>query len=88
MTAESGSAIKPVIRSLLILLFLSCLPASFVQAWQTLTDNLDIECNQPQDTRLDCEYRLLIPEPPLNLTATASETVLDISNRKNYPNSN
>jgi len=85
MTAECGSVKKLTVYSLLFLLFLAWIPARSVQAWQTLTDNLDIECTQPRDSQLDCEYRLLILEPPLNIVAAADKTLLDISKRKNYP---
>lgn len=86
MTGEAGSASKLMACPLLLLLFLVWLPLCPVQAWQTLTSNLDIDCNQRvQDNRLDCEYRLLMPEPPLSITAQAGDTTLDISNSRAYP---
>ena len=85
MIAEANPAIITTAFKLLLLLCISSVPVATVQAWQILTDNLDLECKQLNDTLLDCRYRLLIPEPPLNIQATAGDKVLDISNRKTYP---
>lgn len=77
---------KKTILKLLAFISLALVSVNAVQAWQTLTDNLDLECNQQDPSRLDCKYRLLIPEPPLNIRASGTdETVLDISNMKTYP---
>ena len=86
MTGKRGGAPKYTAGLMLCTLVLSWWAAICpVHAWQTLTSNLDIECNQPQDSRLDCAYRLLIPEPPLDITASDGDVRLDINNRRTYP---
>ena len=77
---------KKTVVKLITFISLALISVGTVQAWQTLTDNLDLECNQADQGRLDCKYRLLIPEPPLNIRATgADDAVLDISNMRSYP---
>ena len=71
-------------RLLLVLLIFFCNFESS-HAWQTLTENLDLECIQSEKTRLDCDYRLLIPEPPLDIRARSSDTPLRIITSNNFP---
>jgi len=61
------------------------LAACDAAAWQTLTDNLDLYCSRSGTTRLECSYRLLIPEPPLSIDARYNQQTLKISGHKTYP---
>lgn len=54
-------------------------------AWQTLTSNLDLSCSQPAKLQLDCDYRLLIPEPPLSIVAQYNKKALPLTNKQIYP---
>lgn len=69
----------------LLLAAVLALTAFDAAAWQTLTDNLDLYCSRSGTTRLDCSYRLLIPEPPLSIDARHNQQTLNISGRKTYP---
>lgn len=53
--------------------------------WETLTDKLDLKCNQTSETQLDCDYRLLLPEPPLYIHASSADIPLGIIGNKSYP---
>jgi hypothetical protein len=54
-------------------------------AWQTLTDNMDISCSQTTRLQLHCDYRLLIPEPPLSIEAKYNNKALPLTNKDMYP---
>jgi len=69
----------------LLLAAVLALAAADAAAWQTLTDNLDLYCSRSGTSRLDCSYRLLIPEPPLSIDARYGKQTLTISDHKTYP---
>ncbi len=54
-------------------------------SWEILTDKLDLKCAQTSKTKLDCDYRLLLPEPPLDIHAGSAGSSLDITGNKSYP---
>lgn len=71
-------------RQLLLLASLSIF-SQVCFGWQTLTSNLDLSCNQIKNTLLDCSYRLLIPEPPLAISAYLEDTPVQLTEQKTYP---
>lgn len=76
-------------RCLLYLVFLSLIQFLFfvptALSWEILTDKLDLKCTQTSKTQLDCDYRLLLPEPPLAIHAGSAGSSLDITGNISYP---
>ena len=70
-------------RLILLLLISVCGQPCF--GWQTLGKNLDLSCDESQARKLDCSYRLLIPEPPLAITASMNNTPVELAANKSYP---
>ena len=56
-----------------------------VAAWDVLTSNLYLECQQRDSKVVDCGYRMLIPEPPLEIRARTGERNLPLTGRETYP---
>lgn len=68
-----------------LLLLIGLVGIGHAQAWDILNNNLYIACQQENTQALNCDYRMLIPEPPLEIRANASETNLNITGRETYP---
>lgn len=58
-----------------------------VSAWNTLTDNFDIDCQQ-SGKRLDCDYRSLSQAASPDISVKANDTTLEASNITSYPDKN
>ena len=71
-------------RHVLLLIMLSVF-SQICFGWQTLTKNLDLSCNQTNEDLLECSYRLLIPEPPLAISASINNAPFDLTSKKTYP---
>ena len=69
----------------LLLALTLILTSTAAAAWQTLTSNLDLTCTQADRLQLDCNYRLLIPEPPMSIAARYNRQTLPVSNQQAYP---
>lgn len=54
-------------------------------AWDTLTTNLDLKCQQINQSSLHCDYRLLFPEPPLDIHASSEKNPLNIVDNRSFP---
>jgi len=72
-------------RTLPLLLFV-CLSilVQQVSAWNTLTDNFDINCQQTAK-RLDCNYRPLNQTSRVDIEVKANDIILEASNITSYP---
>jgi Mg-chelatase subunit ChlD len=74
-------------RKLTSLLFSLLVFSNSVFAWDTLTNDLDIRCQQIAE-KLDCEYRLLAGDTPSSITANSGEALqLEVTENNQYPES-
>jgi hypothetical protein len=55
------------------------------QAWETLTRELDLSCNQVLSASLECEYRTLAPFRVQAIRATRGESSLNVTGPSTYP---
>ena len=69
---------------LIIQLILLVLPYD-AYSWVALTETLDLRCEQPQLKSLDCNYRMLVPEPPLAVSALINNEKLTVTDKVTYP---
>lgn len=74
------SIITRIVLSLSI--FIASLPAL---AWSQLTADVDLNCTQAGDTRLDCDYRLLSSATAMDISAGSKQGSLDVLDRRGYP---
>jgi hypothetical protein len=69
---------------LIIQLTLLVLPYD-AYSWVALTETLDLRCEQSQLKSLDCNYRMLVPEPPLAVSALIANEKLTVTEKETYP---
>lgn len=72
------------IRGTCCIVLLAVTPA--VMAWNTLTADLDLACDQDK-TALACNYRLLTPDTAKSITATSDSHTLPLSDNTIFPGS-
>lgn len=66
------------------LIFLSLILLSGqLYAWNTLTNELDVSCQQ-SNKNLACEYRILSQEPSLSINASSNNTKLPLTRNNQY----
>lgn len=70
------------VRKVCCLILLAVTPA--VMAWNSLTADLDLTCNQ-DNTNLKCDYRLLRPALTRTITASAGKQTLTVSGSTSFP---
>jgi von Willebrand factor type A domain-containing protein len=72
----------------IIILLLLCLSVLSRQtlAWNILTDDLDVSCQQVAKI-LDCKYRMLDPKPAPSINAKSNDTSLQVIEKSQYPES-
>lgn len=71
------------ITSLLFFLTLSAY-SGYVSAWNTLTDNLDVSCQQ-SETVLNCTYRPLASGTTADISAKSNGANLEVIKKSQYP---
>lgn len=80
---KAECSVRKTVR--LFLLTIGLVGVGHVQAWDILNSNLYVTCQQENTQSLNCDYRMLIPEPPLGIRAHTNETNLVITGRETYP---
>ena len=71
-----------LIKSLLLILALS---SRSVFAWQTLTDDIDLTCNQVETTKVNCDYRPLTNDAVTDIEVSMDGADPYISRHTTYP---
>ena len=71
-------------RHTLLLILLSA-SSQICFGWQTLTDNLDLSCDQDKAFLVECTYRFLAANPSPAISAGVNGTPVDVASNKTYP---
>lgn len=72
-------------RSIKLLMLLLSMLAGPAFAWESLTRNVDLRCEQPEQRTLHCDYRMLESETPPQVSASVGQTSLKVSPITRYP---
>ncbi|MBI2992668.1 MAG: FHA domain-containing protein [Gammaproteobacteria bacterium] len=56
-------------------------------SWESLTADLDIDCSQPEERRLDCRFRTLDGQAPAGIRASSGGENLTVEDLAAYPSS-